>query len=397
VAPNTAKALWTKTQYLSNVDTGSKITKAEQAASDKAFSGLFPVRKYQSNNTLPLNRELAGANAADQSQKVGDQVAPSDRASHDHPAAPMTRTQRRAERKREKKASKSQNQFENARPGSKPQKRASDSQNPFKNARPGSPHNPPLKSRRFKLMAWRGQKSINSREYSTSAASFHANCHDIEDRSCELSEKSCEIEVSSVKSTETQTLVEGVSTDERALCSDSDLVDESLPPLFWSHNSQQSPNGEKPIVHYCRSLRSTEETIQHFLGSKVIGFDMEWKSSASSWDSIQNNVSLIQIANEERIALFQVALFKPSRTLNDLVPPSLKRLIESPEVLKVGVSIKADCTRLRKYLGIDAKATFELSHLFKLVKFGKDNPKLVNKRGVNLSDQMQEHFGLPLD
>ncbi|KAJ5782754.1 hypothetical protein N7457_004528 [Penicillium paradoxum] len=168
-------------------------------------------------------------------------------------------------------------------------------------------------------------------------------------------------------------------------------------PEFWSHSSQKSPDGQKLIVHYCRTLQSTEETVQLFHGSKVIGFDMEWKAQASARDSIQSNVSVIQIANEERIALFQVALFKPSHSLADLVSPSLKRLIESPDVMKVGVSIKADCTRLRKYLGIDARATFELSHLFKLVKYGRDNPKLVNKRGVNLSEQVREHFGLPLE
>ncbi|CDM30957.1 hypothetical protein DTO013E5_398 [Penicillium roqueforti] len=168
-------------------------------------------------------------------------------------------------------------------------------------------------------------------------------------------------------------------------------------PQFWTHNSQQSPDGRKLIVHYCRTLQSTEEAVQHFLGSKVIGFDMEWKAQASGFDSIQSNVSVIQIANEERIAIFQVALFKPARSLEDLVSPSLRRLVESPDVIKVGVSIKADCTRLRKYLGIDAKATFELSHLYKLIKYGKDNPKLVNKRGVNLSEQVNEHFGLPLE
>jgi hypothetical protein len=174
-------------------------------------------------------------------------------------------------------------------------------------------------------------------------------------------------------------------------------VSESATPKFWSHSSEQSPGGEKLIVHYCRTLQNTEEIAKHFLNSKVLGFDMEWKSSASAWDSIQNNVSVIQIANEARIAIFQIASFKPSRSLQDLVSPTLKRIIESPDITKVGVSIKADCTRLRKYLGIDAKATFELSHLFKLVKYGQDSPKLVNKRGVNLSEQMEEHFGLPLD
>lgn len=171
----------------------------------------------------------------------------------------------------------------------------------------------------------------------------------------------------------------------------------SEPPLFWSHSDQRAPGGQRPIVHYCKSLESTESVARHFLDSKVVGFDMEWKAQASATDSIQNNLSLIQLANEERIALFQIALFKPARSLEDFVAPSLKRVIESQGITKVGVSIKADSTRLRKYLGISARSIFELSHLYKLVKYGQTQPKLVNKRSVNLSEQVEEHLGLPLE
>lgn len=168
-------------------------------------------------------------------------------------------------------------------------------------------------------------------------------------------------------------------------------------PHFWSHNLHRGPDGRKLIVNYCRSLATTEEVAQHFLKSKVIGFDLEWKAQASALDGIQNNLSLIQLANEERIALFQIAMFKPARNLQDLVSPSLKRVLESPEITKVGVSIKGDSTRLRKYLGVEARSIFELSHLFKLVKYGLTDPKRVNKRAVNLSEQIEEHFGLPLE
>ncbi|KAJ5695929.1 hypothetical protein N7536_006341 [Penicillium majusculum] len=232
------------------------------------------------------------------------------------------------------------------------------------------------------------------RKYSTDATSHQTQFRQtggVSDDS--LSKRSIETDISSVPDTTTGHQTGSIEEDDHSR-------DEPIPsstPQFWSHSSQHSPDGRKLIVHYCRTLQSTEEAVQHFFGSKVIGFDMEWKAQASGWDSIQSNVSVIQIANEERIAIFQVALFKPARSLEDLVSPSLRRLIESPDVMKVGVSIKADCTRLRKYLGIDAKATFELSHLYKLIKYGKDNPKLVNKRGVNLSEQINEHFGLPLE
>lgn len=168
-------------------------------------------------------------------------------------------------------------------------------------------------------------------------------------------------------------------------------------PKFWSHTMLKSPEGKNIIVHYCKTLKSSEDVAQLFLNDKVLGFDMEWKAQASAWNSIQDNVSLIQVANRERIALFHVALFRPGRKLSDLVPPTLKKIIESPNITKLGVSIKADCTRLRKYLKIDAHGIFELSHLHKLVKYCQSNPKLINKRPVNLSEQVEEHLGLPLE
>ncbi|RHZ67920.1 3'-5' exonuclease [Aspergillus thermomutatus] len=167
-------------------------------------------------------------------------------------------------------------------------------------------------------------------------------------------------------------------------------------PKFWSHRLRKAPGGKDIIVHYCKSLKKTEEVAKHFLNDDVIGFDMEWKPQSSKSASVQKNVSLIQIANAERIALFQIALFKPSRTLEDFLSPSLQRILESPNITKAGVAIKGDCTRLKNFLGINARGTFELSHLYKLIKYCQSDPTLINKRPVNLSEQVEEHFGLPL-
>lgn len=170
----------------------------------------------------------------------------------------------------------------------------------------------------------------------------------------------------------------------------------ALPPKFWSHRMHKDPDGKDIAVHYCRSLQTTEKVARYFLDEQVMGFDMEWKVQATSSDTIQNNLSLIQIASEKRIALFHIALFKPATDLNHLVAPSLRHIMESPDIMKVGVSIKADCTRLRKYLGVNARAIFELSHLHRLVKYCQTSPKLVNKRLVTLNQQVEEHFGMPL-
>ncbi|KAH2159329.1 hypothetical protein KXW33_005578 [Aspergillus fumigatus] len=167
-------------------------------------------------------------------------------------------------------------------------------------------------------------------------------------------------------------------------------------PKFWSHRLRKAPSGRDIIVHYCKSLRKTEEVAKYFLNDHVIGFDMEWKPQSSRSASIQNNVSLIQIANAERIALFQIALFKPARRPEDFIPPSLRKILESSEITKAGVAIKADCTRLKNFLGINVRGIFELSHLYKLVKYCQSDPALINRRSVNLSEQVEEHFGLPL-
>ena len=174
------------------------------------------------------------------------------------------------------------------------------------------------------------------------------------------------------------------------------------PESFWSHTFYRGleTNGvfKKPTVHYCTSKTTTERVIKtYFKDQKLLGFDIEWKPDAFKHFGPKKNVSLIQIASEERIALFHIALF-PGNAITDLVAPSLKEIMEDPSVTKTGVSIKADCTRLRNFLGIEARGLFELSHLYKLVKFSESKDhKLINKRLVSLATQVQEHLHLPMN
>ncbi|KAF7910696.1 uncharacterized protein EAF01_002206 [Botrytis porri] len=173
------------------------------------------------------------------------------------------------------------------------------------------------------------------------------------------------------------------------------------PECYWSHTLYRGPeeNGipKKVKVHYCRSLQTTEQTLQqHFLGKKVLGFDIEWKAEARAYHGPKKNVSLIQLASEERIGLFHIALF-PQVNASELVAPTLKKIMEDPQVTKVGVAISADCTRLRTHLNIDSVSIFELSHLHRLVKYTLSQEyDLINKRLVSLAKQVEEHLHLPL-
>ena len=112
--------------------------------------------------------------------------------------------------------------------------------------------------------------------------------------------------------------------------------------------------------------------------------------------SIKENVSLIQIACDGRIALFQIALFAGNK-IEDLLPPTLKQILESSDIIKAGVNIAGDFTRLRKCLGIEGQGIFELSHLYKLVKYSEKEPTKVNKSCTKLADQVQDVLFLPME
>ncbi|KAK9437105.1 Ribonuclease H-like protein [Metarhizium brunneum] len=169
---------------------------------------------------------------------------------------------------------------------------------------------------------------------------------------------------------------------------------------FWSHTMYQrtSDQGavEKVKVHYCTSKHTTEQVCRkHFLGEAVLGFDLEWFPYASRSSGTRENISLIQIANPGRIGLFHVAMFAKGE--DDLVAPALRTIMEDPNVSKVGVHIQGDCTRMKNYLGVQVQGVFELSHLYKQVKYtAAKTPKLINKVTVALSTQVHDTLKLPL-
>ncbi|KAJ3532898.1 hypothetical protein NM208_g8228 [Fusarium decemcellulare] len=167
---------------------------------------------------------------------------------------------------------------------------------------------------------------------------------------------------------------------------------------FWSYRMYrhllEDGSQQKVKIHYCVSKHTMEHVCKkYFAHEKVIGFDLEWMIWAKREDGPRKNVSLIQIASPGRIALFHVALFLK----NDFVAPTFKKIMEDESVSKVGVAIKADCTRLKTQLDIDTKGIFELSHLYRLVKYSKAGQlDLINKTSVALAIQTHEFLGLPL-
>jgi hypothetical protein len=163
---------------------------------------------------------------------------------------------------------------------------------------------------------------------------------------------------------------------------------------FWSARLYRGPDGQSLITHYCRSLEVAERVAQHFLNEKVLGFDIEWRPF-SGVTNIKLNASLIQLACEDRVALFHISQFQGS-TPEELMPPTLKIILENPNIYKVGVAVKGDFSRLRKYLNVEAHGVFELSRLHNLVELHATDPTKLSKKLIGLSAQVLQHLQLPL-
>ncbi|KAG6050676.1 hypothetical protein E4U17_006406 [Claviceps sp. LM77 group G4] len=168
---------------------------------------------------------------------------------------------------------------------------------------------------------------------------------------------------------------------------------------FWKYTMYEGKSAagtiEQVRLHYCTTNESMEAVCKkYFLGENVIGFDLEWLARATREDGARDNVSLIQIASPDHIALFHLAVFPPT---DELLSPTLRKILEDATVSKVGVHIRADCTRMANHLGVTVKGIFELSHLYKQIKYTEARtPEQINKKIVALATQVEEILGLPL-
>jgi ribonuclease D len=165
---------------------------------------------------------------------------------------------------------------------------------------------------------------------------------------------------------------------------------------WWSHRMYKGPNGKPVQILYSKTIENSETLARQFLHEDVIGFDMEWPWNDWKRADLQNKVGLIQVASEDKIALFHIGLHT-GKTTNDIIAPSLRKLIESPRIGKLGVGVlSADFARLRRFFRLDPKGAVELSHLYRLTKFGERKPELVSTKLVSLARLVEDQLGHPL-
>lgn len=172
----------------------------------------------------------------------------------------------------------------------------------------------------------------------------------------------------------------------------------SAAPKFWSHELYRGPRGQPVRILYSRSKLQSEEIAQEFLQERVLGFDMEWpwQNKDRSDVALQQRIGLIQLASEDKIALFHIGLHA-GHTAKDVLAPALREIIESEHITKAGVGIlNADFSRLHRWFDLRPRGALELSHLHNLVTYGLRHPNKVTTRMKALSKLVEEHLGLPL-
>lgn len=176
-------------------------------------------------------------------------------------------------------------------------------------------------------------------------------------------------------------------------------VGKSKPVAFWSHLLYQDVEGNRVKVEYCKTKEQSERTAASLLNEKVLGFDMEWLSTSKqspNLTGLKREVCTIQVASEDRIAVFHVALHAGD-TVDDLIVPSLKQIIESDKIIKTGNSIwRADGTRLKRHFKLRPRSLVELSQLHEVVRNANRGPNCVENKPYSLAYLVNRHFELPM-
>jgi ribonuclease D len=174
--------------------------------------------------------------------------------------------------------------------------------------------------------------------------------------------------------------------------------DSKRPPkkCWWSHTMYRGPENKPVQILYSKTKADSETIARQFLNESVIGFDMEWPWNDWKRPDLQNKIGLIQVAIEDKIALFHIGLH-PGKTVDDIIAPSLRKLIEDPKIGKLGVGVlSADFARLRRFFHLKPRGAVELSHLYRLTKFGSWKPELVSTKLVSLARLVEDQLGYPL-
>ncbi|KAF8604771.1 hypothetical protein BDV93DRAFT_522096 [Ceratobasidium sp. AG-I] len=139
-----------------------------------------------------------------------------------------------------------------------------------------------------------------------------------------------------------------------------------LPPvptssIYYFRQDHNTPNAVDDVNWAIEQMLGRMNPPPDSRWRGVVGFDMEWTVSNRG----PKSTGLIQISDETSILLIQISSMKE-------FPSKLKYLITSSTIIKVGVNIAGDITKLVKDFGTEyaGRAVLELSVLARLADVG---------------------------
>ncbi|GHB34010.1 3'-5' exonuclease [Mongoliitalea lutea] len=128
------------------------------------------------------------------------------------------------------------------------------------------------------------------------------------------------------------------------------------------------------------ALDQVEEVLEQLRGVQILGFDTETRPAFRK--GVQYQVSLLQLATTDQAFLFR---------LNKVgLPKPIQRILENPEIVKVGAAVLDDLRALKKIsIGFEPKSFFDLNE--ELKKVGFENVGVRNLCGMVLNIRISKN------
>mgnify|MGYP006277905043 CR=1 FL=1 len=129
--------------------------------------------------------------------------------------------------------------------------------------------------------------------------------------------------------------------------------------------------GETIVIN---DLKRWNEIEQDLLSETIIGFDTERKPSFKKGN--QNPVSLIQIATRDKVLLLRLNHMK--------IPYELVRILNDPEILKIGVGLDDDIQGLKSIKNFKPAGFIDLGKYFRANEYKQSSLKYLAAMVLNV-------------
>eukprot|EP01083_Nonionella_stella_P126559 383102_1 len=139
--------------------------------------------------------------------------------------------------------------------------------------------------------------------------------------------------------------------------------------LFWSRPKpdpirRETHEGlEVQIISDVASLNNVINELLQQSKHTLLGLDCEWTPSMPQFHQKQYKIGLFQLATDTTILLIRL------NKMNYVIPESLQSLLTNDKILKCGVGIHQDVTKIFRDYGIKTMGVIELNDIYKLSSY----------------------------